>query len=612
VRSVTPGWRVLLAGGLIGLAAGLAAVLDPFHLVEVAELKALDARFTLRGPRPPAAPIVMIAIDEDTFDELDLTWPFPRALHGELLDIVSRARPVAVGLDLIFDVPSSRGADDDEALAQAVARARNVVLGAALTAVQGSGFVKEDLNPPIRPIRDGAAAFGLAGFDTDSDAFIRRAALRRRFQDRDVTSIDVHLHGLAAAAGVPVAPLPPGPEMLINFAGGPGTFPRVPYYRVLNGEVSPDVFRGKIVLVGATTPVLHDRFPAPFAPRGDMAGVELHANVLDTLMQGIPLRRAPFPVAGLAAVLAGIGGVWAAAGRRPLPAFGLVAGAGLLYLAAGQAAFVWGRYWVEALPVPLALAVGYVGAVARNLVREQREKARLSRFFSPAVVAEIIRHRDEVNLGSSRRRMTVLFSDIRGFTAMSEKMPPEEVAAFLREYLTEMTEAVFRHGGTVDKYVGDAIMALYNVPFEAPDHAARAVRTALEFQRRLRPLAERVHATYGSRLRCGVGINTGDAVVGTIGSRQRLEYTAIGDTVNLGSRLEGLTKDFDVPIIIGEATHSEVKDLFETRYLGEVHVRGKEIPVKVYCVVDHEEEPPDQSRGGLPSTVRSTSRPPSK
>ncbi|HEV8458934.1 MAG TPA: adenylate/guanylate cyclase domain-containing protein, partial [Methylomirabilota bacterium] len=180
------------------------------------------------------------------------------------------------------------------------------------------------------------------------------------------------------------------------------------------------------------------------------------------------------------------------------------------------------------------------------------------------------------------------FSDIRGFTSMSEKMTPEDVVTFLREYLTVMTEAVFTHGGTVDKYIGDAIMALYNVPFEAADHAAQAVRTALAFQERLKPLAERFTARYGGTLACGVGIHTGDAVVGTIGSEQRLEYTAIGDTINLGSRLEGLTKDFNVPVIISEATYLEVRELFGTRDLGEVTVKGKAIPVKIYAVLPHQ------------------------
>jgi adenylate cyclase len=306
------------------------------------------------------------------------------------------------------------------------------------------------------------------------------------------------------------------------------------------------------------------------------------------LLQGIPLRRAPrWLIPGLA-VIAGALAAWTATAFRPLPAFGLLAGAVGAYLAATHGAFVWGRWWVEVVPVPLALLITYAGTVAKNFTQEQREKRRLSRFFSPGVVAEIVRHKDDAKLAANRRRMTVLFSDIRGFTSMSEKMQPEEVVAFLREYLTVMTQAVFNHGGTVDKYVGDAIMALYNVPFEAPDHAARAVRTALEFQERLRPLAERFAARHGGTLACRVRILIGDAVVGTIGSEQRLEDTAIGDTINLGSRLEGLTKDFSVPIIISEATYAEVRDHFSARDLGEVTVKGKVIPVKIYAIVPGE------------------------
>jgi len=151
-----------------------------------------------------------------------------------------------------------------------------------------------------------------------------------------------------------------------------------------------------------------------------------------------------------------------------------------------------------------------------------------------------------------------------------------------------MTEAVFAHGGTVDKYIGDAIMALYNVPFDQPDHAAQAVRTAFAFQERLRPLAERFREKHGFEIRCGVGINTGEALVGTIGSQQRLEYTAIGDTINLGARLESLTKDFKVPIVISESTHQAVRGKFLTRVIGEVTVKGKEKPVRIYGVEEGE------------------------
>ena len=231
-----------------------------------------------------------------------------------------------------------------------------------------------------------------------------------------------------------------------------------------------------------------------------MPGVMIHANILDTLFSGIPFRRAPAWVAAALAMVAGGAAGWAATVFRPLAAFLLVAGAALTYLAGTQAAFRWGRLWMDALPVPLALLIPYVGIVAKSFAQEQLEMRRLSRFFSPSVVKEIARQKDDAGLGARWRRMTVLFSDIRGFTSMSERMQPKEVVTFLREYLTVMTDVVFQHRGTVDKYIGDAIIALYNVLFEAPDHAAQAVRTAVEFQERLEPLAERFAANHSGTL----------------------------------------------------------------------------------------------------------------
>jgi len=618
-------WKVLAAGAIIGLLVAAASALDPGRLFEFAELKALNGQFNVRGTMAPRSPIVIVTVDEDSFDELDLAWPWPRAFHGKFLDIVSRGKPAAIGLDLIFAEPSSRGPSDDLALAGAIARARNVVLGAALTTVREDRYEKKDLNAPIRPVRDGAVGFGFVNYEQDIDAFVRHAALTQPYQDGRQPAFDLVLYRLAVTAGVPARPLPRQPEIIINYRGRPRTFPWIPFHRVINGEVPPETFAGKIVLVGATTQTLHDVFPTPFAPEGTMPGVEIHANTLESLLQGTAIRRPPATIVRGLTVVAAILSAWAAARLHPLIGFGLIAGAALAFLGASHGAFLRG-YWIDVVPVPLAMAVAYFGTVVRDFIQEQREKRRLSRFFSPEVVKEIVRHKDDAALDSGRRRVTVLFSDIRGFTSISERMSPEEVVAFLREYLTEMTEAVFKHGGTIDKYMGDGIMALYNVPFEAADHAARAVRTGLEFQERLKPLAERFAAQHGGSLRCGVGINTGEAVVGTIGSRQRLEYTAIGDAINLGSRLESATKDFNVPIIVGEETYAEVRDLFAMRYLGEVPIRGKELPVRIYTVlgltgpgsdgadVPAAESPPapDHSMRGLPATVMSTSRSPSK
>ena len=195
------------------------------------------------------------------------------------------------------------------------------------------------------------------------------------------------------------------------------------------------------------------------------------------------------------------------------------------------------------------------------------------------------RARDGESLGPRRRVATVLFSDIRGFTSISERLQPEQVEEMLGEYLTEMTQIVFKHRGSVDKYMGDGIMALYNAPFDDPEHALNAIRTGLEFQERALVVSAKWQARLGAPIRIGVGINTGEMLVGTLGSRQRFEYTALGDHVNLGSRLESATKDYSAPIIISEYTYELVKGKFPTRELGDVTVKGKTQPVKIYGVV---------------------------
>jgi adenylate cyclase len=585
MESLRAAWRPLLWGGLLGLLVGGLNLLGFF---EPYELDSLNLRFHLRGAREPSSPIVIVTIDEDSFDELNLPWPWPRSLHARFVEAVSPGRPAAIGFDVLFIEPSRFGPEDDNALAAAIERAGNVVLGAAFTVVKDQLFTKEDLNPPVKTIRDRAQGFGFVNLPTDHDAFVRSAELSRRYQDDLHPSFDLLLYRLAVKGGIPSKPLPKASRVLINYRGPARTFPVIPFYQVINGEVLPEVFAGKIVLVGATTPTLHDIFPTPFATQG-MPGVEIHANVLETLFKGNTLIRLPRWVWLLATVAAGMLAVWLTTTTRPLLAAAILAEVGAGYAVAGFLAFVVFNLWFETIPGPLALVLGYGAAVVRNFIQEQREKRRLSRYFSPDVIKEILGAQEEAALGGSRRRITVLFSDIRGFTSISEKLAPEEVVELLREYLTSMTEVVFRHGGTVDKFMGDAIMALYNAPFSQDDHAAQAVRTALEFQEATRALSRRWEARCGTPLRNGVGINTGDAIVGTIGSEQRLEYTAVGDTVNLASRLESITKEFEVPIIISEFTHDAVKGLFPTRYLGEVTIRGKEIPVKIYAVGEENE-----------------------
>jgi adenylate cyclase len=614
-----------VVGGALCAIIVVAAIL--FEVIEPFELDALDRLFRLRGPRPTTAPIVIVAIDEDSFDELGeevpvecsaedsaagkcggtkpkgLAWPFPRVLHGTLLEMIASGGPRVIGVDLIFAEPSVHGEADDKEFADAIKRARKVVLGAAITEVSEGFYRKADTNLPMPALREGALAYAPVNPTLDEDAVVRRVPLRHVVGDRRLattktlpectptTSVcsmdgfDFTLYRVAAATGLAVAPLPRRNEIIINYRGHKQTFPWVAYHRVVKGDVDPQIFKDKIVLVGTTTAVLHDIFPTPFERSGQMPGVEIHAHAIDTLVRGDRIREAPPWLSPVLALVFAPLGAWLVLRLRALRAFAAVAAIWATLFLVSLFAFSTWHLWIRQVGPSAALALGYVATSIEHFIREQREKRRLSQFFSPDVLREIVRHREGVNLGSARRLITVFFSDLRGFTSLSERMEPEVVAEMLKEYLTEMTEVVFRHAGTVDKYIGDCVMAIWNAPFDDPNHAVNAVRTALDFQEKTLAVSAKWEAKLGGKIRNGVGINTGEAVVGTMGSLQRLEYTAIGDTVNLAARLESITKEYNTAIIISENTYDYVKGQFMTRELGAVTVKGKARPVKIYAVL---------------------------
>ena len=560
--------------------------------LEWLEHSSLTWLFELRGAGQPTAPIVIVSIDESSFVELNEQWPFARATHAQLIRTLAAARPLAIGIDVIFDQPSARGRADDEALGEAIAQAGNVVLGAAPSADEsvhpevGFSARRQVPNVPVAAVARGARAVGAINLPLDYDNHVRRARRQVWTGTEQMPGLDIALYRVATGAGLKAAPLPDVDEILINFSGPPRTFPWVAYYRVLNKDVGPELFRGKIVLIGPTSVVMHDVFSTPFTS-GDnlMPGVEIHANVLETYIRGNRVREVPVVASTALAVLAALVGATLVVRLHGLRALAAAALLWTLLAVSAYLAFLHADVWMRGVAGTVGLVMGYGVTLVDTFVREQRERRRLSQFFSPEVLREVVRHRHEGSLGSRRRLVTVLFADIRGFTALAEKLEPEAVAEMLREYLSEMTEVIFKHGGTVDKYMGDCVMALYNVPFEDPDHVMNAMRTALELQERTLQVSARWEVRLGTSIRSGIGINTGEAVVGTMGSRQRLEYTAIGDAINLGSRLEALTKEYGVAIIISEFTHQRLRGDILTRELGQVTVRGRTRPVKVYGVL---------------------------
>lgn len=359
--------------------------------------------------------------------------------------------------------------------------------------------------------------------------------------------------------------------------------------QLLGGEtphLDPAVFKDQIVVVGVTAEGLRDLFTTPLG-EGRMPGAEVHANVIDGLLSDHAIRpAAPGPRVGMALVPA-----LAVAAVGALGAPWMTAGAA----AAVAAALVWyatralgGGLWLPVVVPLLAVGLTFLADLAWMYFVEGREKRRVKRLFSryvsKDVYQQLIASPTEAVLGGERREMTVLFSDMRGFTTLSESGEAEDLVRQLNQYFTRMVEVVFAHRGTVDKFVGDMVMALYGAPLDDPDHADHAVQTALAMVRELQQL-NRLWAVEGrAALDIGIGINTGDMIAGNIGSETIMSYTVIGDNVNLGARLESLNKDFGTRILISDATRRQLKGQYDLRPLGDVLVKGKTKAVQVFEV----------------------------
>jgi adenylate cyclase len=405
----------------------------------------------------------------------------------------------------------------------------------------------------------------------------------------------------AAGRAIPVAERG---SMLINFLGPPsdpgggGPFRIISLVDVLDGTFDPGWVQDKIVLVGFTTPGV-DEHPTPMTGDRRMWGVEILGSAIETILHQRFLVPAPRPVVvALILVLALLGGLFAA-GERPL-GMGLLALAVFgLYLIAASLLLEAGVILDLVLP-PAGLLVTFAVALADRVVFEQAEQRRIreamARYLSPSVSRWVLADPRRLRLGGELREMTVLFSDLRSFTTRAHALPPETLVALLNDHMTEMTAIVFRHDGVLAHYAGDGLEAFWNAPMIQPDHARRACETALDMIVALGSL-RRVFAAHGwAELDMGVGLNTGTMIVGNLGSRDRLAYTAVGDPVNVASRLEGLSRQYGVHIVIGEATRRAAGDAFEYRFLDLVAVKGRAEPVHVYELVGRAGSLPPERR----------------
>jgi adenylate cyclase len=571
LRTALFGVNTLVLTGVVLAAYGIGVLDQP-------ERDTLDTRFQVRGSEAAPAEVVVVAIDDVTFNELGVRWPFPRSLHAKAIDRLREGGARVIAYDIQFTEQTRP--KEDNALIAAVDRTDNVVL--ATTEVDDKGGTNVFGGDQV--LRMIGARAGSSNFDNDDDGVIRRMPY---------SVAGLESFAMVAAdefRGRPPQPLNEGSEY-IDYAGRPGTVDTVPFSRLIEGRTPPDAFRDRIVVVGATASSLQDVHATPVGEGRVMAGPEIQANSIATALADFPLQPAPGALNIGLIVLLGLVGPGFALSLGPARAAivgVLVAG---LFAVGVQIAFNNGL--IVSFLYPLAsLVAGVVGALAMGLVLEAFERERVrdvfSRFVPEPVVDEVLQNVDEdLRLGGQRELVTVLFSDVRGFTTFSESREPEVVIEILNRYLTSMTDVILGHGGTLVTFMGDGIMAVFGAPIAVDDHADRALAAAREmagptldgFNEWLRG------EELGEGFQIGIGLNSGVVMAGNVGSEQRLEYTVIGDTANTASRLEGLTKGTPHTIYVSESTRLFLNGNREDlEHVDELDVRGRQAKVVIWTV----------------------------
>jgi len=485
-----------------------------------------------------------------------------------------------------------------------------------------------DAVPPISPILINSTSLGSSNIYPDSDGIVRKARLFHSYKGNiypnsslalvlsvsNDRTLSISKDRVLMLNGRSI-PLNERGEIYINWygPGGPkagsstyegNTYNYYPFsdillsaLRVQDGLepiVQPESFTNKIVLLGTNASMLFDLKPTPFSEEGvAYPGVEIVATLINNLLDGTSMSRARRGSTMLLifcfALATALAGSLIKSASRNLFVTALIMG---MVYAISAAAF-YRNIFLDIVPVEAGVLLSFIGVTLANYLTEGREKRWLKKAFtqymSPVIIQEIIDNPDKLKLGGEKRDITILFSDIRGFTSMSEKLEPEQLTHILNEYFTPMTGIIFQNNGTLDKYIGDAIMAFFGAPLPMDDHPVHACTAALEMINVLEKVKDRWKSeempVFVQRMNIGIGINSGPVSVGNMGSESRFDYTVIGDNVNLSSRLEGINKVYGTNIIVSHNTYERTHDLFIYRELDNIKVVGKDIPIRVYELV---------------------------
>ncbi|MFH1007504.1 MAG: adenylate/guanylate cyclase domain-containing protein, partial [Candidatus Latescibacterota bacterium] len=627
----------------IGLLGGLFVLGVPHFVGRVGEVldgfeaKMLDLRFALSfrvgAGKPPIEEVVIVDIDSRSLYKLGRYRQWPRSYHARLMDFLSEGGARAIGFDVLF-VDPDRDPMEDRELVRATQEVGRVFHAVMLSESDTSNFLYAMKEDPFSKLNPGSSY----GFDgTIHDRFLKKARIEGAlpelakvseglgyaniFPDADGVTRSMPLFAQVldrsyAAFGAKMAlellgakesditivpgkyvrlvldggerrdiPIDEAGRMLIHYRGNYRSFRYVSYYDVLKKRIPARFFQDKIVLVGASAPGLMDLRSVPYSAQ--FPGVEIHANVLHTILSGDFLRKVNSDTEGLLLLLACvITGIFALTLSPLYGGMAIVACWAIYAYLSLFSLFEDYHLWLGLTRPTLAVLLVYILAIVLRYLTEEREKRRVKGFFQTYVnrelVERLLENPDLAQLGGRKEDVTVFFSDIAGFSALSEGMEPETLVPFLNEYLTAMTEIVLAHGGTVDKFEGDGVMAFFGAPVPLENHPWAACQVALEMQRVLVKLRKKWAEEGLPEVRIRIGLDSGEVVVGNMGSKDKMDYTVMGDHVNTASRLEGVNKVYGTDIIVSEQTYKRVKEEVVVRELDVIRVMGKNEALRIY------------------------------
>lgn len=602
----TQGARLVLLTALAGFLAGVLAYAAPF---DSGELWLGDSLFV--HEKPVDNRIKIIGIDEASLQELGPFSGWSRQQAADLLNAFDEAYAPAV---IAFDINYFGGHDEegDRALAEAAAKYDNVVMASYISyeaklepqadgSLQMNTMHVAQVEKPYEAL-NAVSYNGFTNTVQDTDNYVRRALLSVDWSGETTYNFayevyarymqSVGQNGGEDASFLLVPDTDSRGIYGFDYTAAPGMYEVYSYADVAAGRCDTRVFQDCIVLVGAYCSGMMDQYMVPIARSTVMNGVEGQANHVNALLEGRTFRELPgWCGALLAAVIVG-GYVWLVSHSRFQ--VGMVGGLLLegVLLGAAKLLYTQGLYWKCLTPVLGVAIVALVRVVTGYLLERVRKKKILDVFrtyMAPQVVDELARTKNfQVELGGRNQEIAVLFVDIRGFTSLSESLTPGEVVGILNRYLGQVTEAIFRHEGTLDKFIGDAVMAVYNAPLDVEDYPLKAVLTGLDIVKAVEGLNEGLKRDFNVEIACGVGIHCGRAIVGNIGCDFRMDYTAIGDTVNTAERLESIAKSGQV--LLSEEMYERVKQNFHAEFLGEHTLKGKQEKIKVFLVEESTSE----------------------